>query len=287
MPELPEVETIRQDLRQFILQKKITKLEVFLPRLIKSDLGLFKKILQSNSFQEIKRTGKLLIFALTNDPDSFLLIHLRMTGQLVYCTKDSVLAGGHSTKELIDCQKNKHSYVIFHFSDDSKLFFNDQRTFGALKIVNSAQLQIELKRFGIEPLQKNFTLGALKKIIANHETSIKSLLLNQQLISGIGNIYADEILFRAAIRPQRTARSLTALEIKNIHGAANIILRDAIKSRGTTFNNYVDGRGQPGSFVKKLKVYGRGKLNCFQCKNVLQKIKVAGRGTVFCEQCQK
>jgi formamidopyrimidine-DNA glycosylase len=210
-----------------------------------------------------------------------------MTGQLVFCSKKTMVAGGHSNKEKADCEKTKHSYVIFNFDSGEKLFFNDQRTFGALKIVNILELTKIQNKFGIEPLQKNFTLTTLKNIIQNRKTNIKALLLNQQLISGIGNIYADEILFKSNVSPLRITNTLSEVEIKEIFTSSKTILRDAIKSRGTTFNNYVDGQGQKGSYIKKLKVYGRAGENCLNCSGKLQKVKVAGRGTVYCAKCQK
>lgn len=288
MPELPEVETIRQDLRAFVLNKTISKVDLVLPRLIKSDPKQFQDILKNNSFTDIKRVGKLIIFELKNKPTNFLLIHLKMTGQLIYCSQKNIIAGGHSLPKISDCKSGKYSYVIFNFKDGSKLFFNDMRTFGALKIVNSFELQDIINKYGIEPLQKNFKLKTLNDKIKKRRTSIKALLLNQNIVSGIGNIYADEILFRAGVLPDRIANSLSKPEIKRIFQSCSVIIKQAIKSRGTTFNNYVDGRGQKGGYVKQLKVYGRAGKKCLNCKkSILIKTKVAGRGTVYCPKCQK
>ncbi len=288
MPELPEVETIRKDLSGFVLNKKITSTDILLLRLIKSNPRQFKNILKNNSFKNIKRVGKLLIFELKETPGSFLLVHLKMTGQLIYCSKKNIIAGGHDLPKIQNCKASKYSYIIFNFQNGSKLFFNDMRTFGALKIVNSFELVEIVNKYGIEPLQKNFKLNALSKIIKKRNLSIKALLLNQNLVAGIGNIYADEILFRAGVLPDRISKTLSSIEIKKIFQSSLVIIRQAIKSRGTTFNNYVDARGKQGSFVKKLKVYGRAGKNCLKCKkSILVKIKVASRGTVYCPNCQK
>ncbi len=288
MPELPEVETIKEDLSLFVLNKKISSVKILLPRLIKSNLKNFQVIFKNNYFKNIKRIGKLLIFELQNPSNHFLLIHLKMTGQLIYCSKKNLVAGGHSLPKINDCKKSKYSYIIFNFEDKSKLFFNDMRTFGALKIVNSFELRGIIDSYGIEPLQSNFKLSVLTKIIQKRNLKIKALLLNQKIIAGIGNIYADEILFRAGVLPDRITKGLNKNEIKKIFQSTQVIIKQAIKKRGTTFNNYVDGRGKKGSFVKQLKVYGRVGEKCTKCKtSTLIKTKLAGRGTVYCPKCQK
>src|SRR3989339_93571 len=260
MPELPEVETIVQDLNKKIKGKRISKVNVRLKRIVKSEN--FVKVLIGNSVKEALRRGKLIIFKLEKE-NNYLLVHLRMTGQVIYQQNNRITAGGHSDnndnlKEL----PNKHSHVIIYFTDGSKLFFNDQRQFGVLKIVNAKRLQEEKK-------------------------NIKAFLLDQKYIAGIGNIYADETLFRAGVSPTRRVDSLTKNEIKKIAESVKIILKKAIQARGTTFNNYVDADGNQGSFVNFLKIYGRGGKECKKCKTILKKIKVAGRGTVCCPKCQK
>ncbi|MCK5211764.1 formamidopyrimidine-DNA glycosylase, partial [Candidatus Parcubacteria bacterium] len=177
--------------------------------------------------------------------------------------------------------------VIFTFQDKSKLYFNDLRTFGYLRVVSSKELEEVKSKFGIEPLGIELTLNLLKEKIKPRRTSIKALLLNQQVIAGLGNIYVDEILFRAKVRPTRIASSLKPKEIENIYKAIKPILKQAIKARGTTFNNFVDANGKTGNFVSKLKVYGRAEKKCKKCGSKIKKIKVAGRGTHFCAVCQK
>lgn len=284
MPELPEVETIKNDLKKAILNKKIVDVLVSKKTVIKSPFNDFIKILKKNNFKDISRIGKLLILHLPNK--KYLLIHLKMTGQLVYCEKDKCIAGGHEVPCGIGKLPNKYSHAIFNFQDGSTLYFNDMRRFGYLKIVDEDELKKIKNKFGIEPLTKNFNLEKFKKIFKNRKTSVKAILLNQAFISGIGNIYADEILFKAGIRSARIAASLKDNELKKIFNAANEILKKAIKFRGTTFSDFVDSKGKKGNFSRMLKVYGREGEKCFRCGGVVKKIKLAGRGTRFCPDCQ-
>ncbi len=294
MPELPEVETVVRDLRTRILNKTIIKLDILLPRIVKSKS--FKKLILGNKFIDIERIGKLIVVGIkraatngahANENNDYLLIHLKMTGQLVYQKGNKIIAGGHSEGNVRVTLPNRWTRVIFTFSDKSKLYFNDLRTFGYLRIVNSKELEIVKGKFGIEPLGIELTLNLLKEKIKPRKTSIKALLLNQQVIAGLGNIYVDEILFRAKVRPTRIANSLKTKEIENIYKAIKPILRQAIKARGTTFNNFVDANGKTGNFVSKLKIYGRAGKKCKKCGSKIKKIKVAGRGTHFCVVCQK
>jgi len=287
MPELPEVETIKKDLSILIINKKIKKIEISLKRIVKHDPKVFAKILVGNKFTRIERIGKLLIFGLANYK-KYLLIHLKMTGQLIYQKNDKIIPGGHSDNIEIEKLPNKFTRVIFNFFDGSKLFFNDARTFGYLKIVDEKELESVKNRFGIEPLTEKFKLVDFEKIIKSRKTNIKAVLLNQQLISGIGNIYADEILFLAKVKPDREANKLIKKEIKNIFEATGKIIKNAIKYRGTTFNDYLDANGNKGNFVKFLKVYQKEGSMCLVCKKEkIKKAKVAGRGTRYCPECQK
>jgi len=299
MPELPEVETIRRDLKRVITvpradkkSKRITSVEVRKKRIIKGEVKKFQDAFKSNFFKDIRRIGKLLIFVLGRG-DKFMFTHLKMTGQLVYlCPEDAskctakIVAGGHGEPKL-DKLPSKYSHVIFNFADGSRLFFNDLRQFGYLEVVNKDRLKQVENDYGVGPLTSAFSFQKLKKILASRKAPIKAILLNQKLIAGIGNIYADEILFAARVRPQRSAGSLNDKEIKKIFKATPLILKKAIKYRGTTFNNYVDSSGRRGNFSQKLKVYGRAGGKCRGCAGVVKKIKLAGRGTHYCPECQQ
>ncbi|MFA6551588.1 MAG: bifunctional DNA-formamidopyrimidine glycosylase/DNA-(apurinic or apyrimidinic site) lyase [Patescibacteria group bacterium] len=286
MPELPEVETIRRDLEAKIKNKEIVGIAVKKPSVVR---GAYKKLIAAMDGQAItaiNRRGKLLIAVLRDD--RFLLIHLKMTGQLIYEYKQEIIAGGHSFAKTDLDLPGKHTHVIISFRDGSHLYFNDLRQFGYMKIVDKKGLEEELAKFGIEPLTADFTLANFKKIFARRKTSVKALLLNQKLIAGIGNIYADEICFYAGIRPSRTAPTLNNAEIKKLYQGCKIILQKAIKARGTTFNTFRDADGNKGGFIKFLKVYGRKGERCKRCRaGVIIKIKQGGRGTHYCPECQK
>lgn len=285
MPELPEVETIKNDLKKGLVDKKITQVHVGLKRMVKGSLSNFKTALVGRRISDINRVGKLLIFSI-NKNDNYLLIHLKMTGQLIYCLKDNIVAGGHSLPKLQGCLPNKYSHIYFVLEDGSHLFFNDMRTFGYMKIVGKEELEEVKGKFGYEPLNKDFNLNVFRELIKDRKANVKAFLLNQAFVAGIGNIYADEILFKAGVRPDRGIDTLDNMEIENIFKAIKPILREAIKNRGTTFNDYVDSRGNKGNYVSKLKVFGRNGLKCDNCCSIIEKNKTAGRGTHFCPKCQ-
>jgi formamidopyrimidine-DNA glycosylase len=287
LPELPEVETIRKDLSNVILNKKITNIIISKPKLIKnSSILFFKQKLINQQINQVNRRGKLLYLELSNQ--NYLLIHLKMTGQLIYQHQKRIIAGGHSEPKIESILPNKYSHVIFEFSDQSQLFFNDQRQFGYFKIVEQPELNNILQKFGIEPLRSEFTSQNFTNLFAKKTTTVKNLLLNQNAISGIGNIYADEICFHAGIKPTKKIPRLTATEVQKLFQSTKYIIKKAIKFRGTTFNNYRDSNGNIGNFKSQLKVYGRGNLLCLKCQTrKIKKIKHAGRGTHYCPICQK
>jgi len=297
MPELPEVETIKNDLSEAILNKQIVGFKVIKKNILRKTPSYFQGKLISNKFVEINRRGKLIYFSLAKE-NLFLLVHLKMTGQFIYCNKDKFIAGGHANSKKEEeqiskgdlsglCQKGKYTRLIFEFSDKSKLFFNDLRLFAYLDLVNQKELGRVLDRFGIEPLTSGFKFKDFFNILQNRRTTIKAVLLNQQLIAGIGNIYADESLFASGIMPDRAANKIIRVEARKLFLEIEKILKKSIKYRGTTFSDYVDSRGEKGNFVKLLKVYGRQGKKCLKCKTTIQKTKVAGRGTHFCPKCQK
>lgn len=284
MPELPEVETIRRDLNKKIVGIKIKDVTVKKARLIKGGVKEFVKTLKGNVIKKIGRRGKLLVANLSNG--DFLLIHLKMTGQLIYQKGNKIIGGGHG--ELEDDQlPGRHTHITFEFSDDSRLFFNDLRQFGYMKIADKKGLEKELVKFGIEPLTKEFSLVNFKKVFLHKKTSVKALLMNQGFIAGLGNIYADEVCFYAKIKPNRRVTALSEVEIRRLYQGCKIILQKAIKARGTTFNSFRDADGQKGGFVKFLQAYGRKGEHCKRCRQgVIIKTKQGGRGTHFCPSCQ-
>ena len=298
MPELPEVETIRRDLAASIVGQEISAVKLLFLKTAKNKAAFFVEALRAHKIEEISRTGKLLILRIkkkgTEKTQHYLLVHLKMTGQLILVSGVKKIGGGHSLggNSFADSVggelPNKHTRAIIEFKGGTKLFFNDLRKFGYLKIVNEEELaRVLAAGYGPEPLTSKFSPAYLTQKIKNKKKNIKAFLLDQKIIAGLGNIYVDEALFAAGIKPMRLAASLQALEIKKLYQEINKVIKKAIANRGTTFNNYVDSAGKKGNFSRLLKVYGRGKLPCLKCQRPLIKTKLAGRGTHYCDYCQK
>ena len=286
MPELPEVETIRRDLAAHILHKKIIHVEVTRSKVVRGGVEPLLRVLVGHMFSAVERRAKLLLFCVTDSPVT-VLVHLKMTGQLIYTSRSLVIAGGHSQSDFIAALPNQHTRVTITFADQSKLFFNDMRLFGYMQLATLVEKERVLSGYGIEPLTAGFTLPAFRKCFVRRKTTLKAVLLNQAIIAGIGNIYADEICFDARIRPSRPVHHLTDGEIKRLFVSTTRILKLAIEKRGTTFNTFIDGAGNKGNFLAFLKVYGRDGEMCRRCrKTILLKKKVASRGTVYCPTCQ-
>jgi len=266
MPELPEVETIKRDLEKIVLGKKITEVCVHNPTVIREPgVSGFKKGLEGAVIKHILRRAKLLILELSNGKS--LTIHLKMTGQLVY-------PGG-----------NKNSRVAFHLSGGEILDFNDQRLFADLRLLDDWRSLKFIQGLGPEPA--DLSLEQFKKMLAGKKTKIKPLLMDQTFISGIGNLYASEILFHAKIRPERCANELNEKEKELLFKAINDILESAIEHAGSSIDDYVRVSGEKGGYLKYHKVYGRTGEPCLTCKTIIKKINQGGRGTYFCPKCQK
>ena len=257
MPELPEVETLKRELTRVLIGKKIKKVE-----------GNFKLKLTGRKIVGLERRAKILIFKLDS---GYLLVHLKMTGQLVYQGRSLMITGGHPNPPAGG--PHKYTRAVIYFTDNSKLLFNDLRKFGWLKLVSEKDLPKYIGHLGPEPLSKDFTLKKFEEILARYpKRKIKQLLLDQNLIAGLGNIYVDESCFLAGLLPTRIARSLTASEIKKLHQGIIAVLKLSISS---------------GGMVLHLNVYSRGKEKCKRCGTKISKIKLNGRGTHFCPECQK
>lgn len=292
MPELPEVETIRRDLEASLLNRRFIEIDLIIAKTAKNQADFFIKSLLNQRLKKIERYGKLLAFKLTSS--DYLLVHLKMTGQLILVGQKHKLAGGHSLssdsfeKAVGGSLPNKHTRAIFKFNGGYSLFFNDLRKFGYLKIVKQENLEkIINNNYGPEPNSQKLTDNYLKNILANRKSNIKSLLLNQKLIAGLGNIYVDEALFAAGIKPTRLGYKITSSEIKILIKEINQVITKAIKHRGTTFSDYLDSAGKKGNFFSLLKVYGKANQPCAKCQKPIIKQKIAGRGTHFCKFCQK
>lgn len=286
MPEMPEVETIRRGLTRHVLRKKITAVEVRKPKLVRGLGKMLASRVVGKRFTAIDRRGKLLVFHLSSD--EYMLVHLKMTGQLIYAKGRTRLAGGHSWPRIMDALPSKYSHVIFSFADGSMLFFNDMRQFGYVEVVNEERLTKILAGYGPEPLDVKMTLEEFSERLSKRAVAIKAALLNQQIVAGIGNIYADEACFYAGIRPGRKVKSLTLAERERLFTSVRQVLKRALRYGGTTFSNFRDVDGKKGNFTRLLKAYGRGGMECLRCGfSPLKRGIVASRGTVWCPNCQR
>jgi len=279
MPELPEVETTVRQLRQKVVGKKIKRVEILSAKQFPDSP---QKII-GQKIVKVERRGKLIIIALKQ---AQLTIHLKLTGQLVFAprlTKGKAVysqpipfAGGHTLP-------GRSTRVVVYFTDGSALFFNDLRKFGWMRLGRWED------KLGIEPLSPQFTLKKLKQALARTRRAIKVVLLDQERIAGIGNIYANEILFAAKIHPFQPANELTEKQIKALRQSIIKILRAGVKHRGTSAADdaYIKPDGKPGQYQSKLKVYQRDRQPCPRCQTEIVREKLGGRGTFFCPQCQR
>lgn len=274
MPELPEVETIILSLYPNVIGRKIESVEVLLPKVIKKpELSVFIKHVAGRSITGLKRRGKLLLFEL--DKYYVMVVHLRMTGRLIYTPPD--------------VPREKHTHIIFYLDNGMELRYQDVRQFGTICMVPLEHLDTvpSLRSLGPDALDSTFTRDHFKKRIKGRRGQIKKILLDQTFVTGIGNIYADEILWQACIHPERPVDTLSARELGKLYVVMREILSRAVKYRGTTLKDYVDGNGHPGEYQNFLAVHGRENQLCPRCSSLIVRIKSAGRGTYFCPVCQK
>lgn len=284
MPELPEVETIKLGLEKKIKSLTLKKVEILNP---KSFHGDPKDILNAKVL-DVFRRAKILGINFANGLT--ILFHLKMSGQLIYQSKGAIFAGGHPTQDMAGEMPNKSTRVYFQFSDGSKLFFNDQRKFGWVKLFKTEELKelLLLTALGPEPLSKDFTWQQLKTRLLTHKSwPVKVAMMDQATVVGIGNIYAAEACFDAKIDPRVKVSTLSDSQFEKLHLGILRALKDGIKYGGSSRMHFVNSDGGKGNFLDYANVYGREKLPCNICGTTLEKIKLGGRGTVFCPKCQK
>ncbi|MEC0089272.1 DNA-formamidopyrimidine glycosylase [Paenibacillus macquariensis] len=273
MPELPEVETIIRTLNVLVKGKTIDHVSVHLARIIQrpDDIEEFAFLLQGHTILGVERRGKFIRILL----DGLVIVsHLRMEGRY----------GLYTSEEPVE----KHTHVVFHFNDGTELRYKDVRQFGTMHLFATGEdmVSLPLSKLGLEPLDKSFTLAQFKQILAGKKTKIKSVLLNQAYVVGIGNIYVDESLFKAGIHPESTTESLNDKQIERLHAAIVSILLESIEAGGSSIKSYVNGQGELGMFQQQLLVYGRQNKPCVNCSSIIEKTVVGGRGTHFCPTCQ-
>lgn len=267
MPELVEVETTRRDLSKVIEGKVINKVAVYLDKIVYNKKDQFIKTIEGQMVNKVKRRGKWLIFELDKN---YVIIHFRMEGRFYHLP--------------LDAKKDKHDYVIFYF-DDFSLHYNDPRLFGKMEVIEKDEIDKFFldKKLGLEYIDPNLTPKYLKEKFKSHHTDIKKMLLDQSFITGIGNIYADEILFESKISPKSYADKLSKNKLQEIIDNTKVVFERSLKCKGT----YPNIDGKRGTFENHLKVHRREGEPCYDCGTIIKKEKVGGRGTYYCSKCQR
>ncbi len=273
MPELPEVESIRLTLAKHIIGKMIQDVEILWPPAAVSipDHSFIDSV-REQVIENLDRRGKYLLVNLSQGLT--MIVHFRMTGRLIYYPENQPI--------------DKHTHMVFYL-DEGELHYSDIRKFGRIQLVptQNATEVTSLAKLGPEPLDESFAFDKLGQRLSKKKSTIKAALLDQTVIAGLGNIYADEALFRAGILPGRNTQSLKVSEIILLYNAICEILTAGINARGTSFRDYRDADGNRGSFQESLMVYGRSGQECKMCGSPLIKEKIVGRTTVYCPECQK
>jgi formamidopyrimidine-DNA glycosylase len=274
MPELPEVETIARGLRRILPGRRILSVRLGKTDFI-DDPAAIEREIPGTRFLAIRRHGKFLLLDLESSNGSAqnfsLLIHLGMTGRLVACDAQAPVV--------------PHTHVFFTLDNGRQLRYSDARRFGRLGLLPEGSEDESLGSLGLDPLE--MSEGQFRALLKNRRARIKALLLDQHVLSGIGNIYADESLWRARIHPIRLGTNLTADELRRLYRAVRAVLDDAIKLRGSSIADYVDSDGNLGGFQRRHRVYQRQGRKCFRCQARIQRMVVAGRSSHFCPRCQR
>jgi formamidopyrimidine-DNA glycosylase len=274
VPELPEVETIVADLRPHLSGRTIVRCDLLFPTIVRHpEPEVFIDSVAGRRIAAVRRRGKYILVDLENDV--LLIVHLGMTGQL----------------RLVDplTPLQEHTHAVFVLDDGRHLRYRDPRRFGRLLLGTEQSLLLskKLPRLGPEPIDPGFAAEELYRSLRKRRSSLKAVLLDQRAIAGVGNIYADESLHRAGLRPDRLAGSLSRKSAQRLHESLRVLLLMAIKNRGSSVDTYRDAWGEMGGQQEKLLVYGRAGEPCFTCGRPLALIRIAGRSTVFCRRCQR
>lgn len=281
MPELPEVETIVRKLAEVLPGQRIETVRVYHPKPFSGE----PESLVGVQVEDVSRRAKITRLSLSDGRN--LIIHLKMTGQLIYVDDDVRLGGGHPTADWVSELPSKHTRVELGFEQGRKLFFNDQRLFGWMKVVDNSELAHAYAGLGPDIIDPALTAEYLIAKLKNKSVPIKLAIMDNAIVCGLGNIYACDALNLAQIHPQRPAKSLSAAEVTRLLEASRTTILKGIELGGTTFDgHYVDVGGFAGQYQSVVRVYGREGKPCLNCGTPIQKIKLGGRGTYFCPNCQ-
>lgn len=287
MPELPEVETVKRGLQKLITGRKIKSVSSDNEKSFPNSKLDINENLVGASVMGVRRRAKVILIDLSSNYT--LVIHLKMTGQLVFVSAENRFGAGHPNNSLVGSLPDKSTRVVFEFADSSHLYFNDQRKFGWVRLLPTAEVpNIDfMKKVGPEPLEEGFSVSEFKgRFKKRARSNIKAALLDQTVIAGVGNIYADESLWGAKIYPRRLVSSITDVEFKKLYNAVRSVMNLSIEKGGSTNRNYVNAEGKKGSYMDFANVFRREGLPCNRCGTTIEKIRVAGRGTHICPYCQ-
>ena len=287
MPELPEVETVRRGLAELIIGKVVVSSENDTAKGFPNTDADVRQFLYGSTVTAIRRRAKVLMIDLSTEYS--LVIHLKMTGQLVFVDKEERFGAGHPNDSLVNALPDKSTRVTITFKDGSKLFFNDQRKFGWVKLMPTVEIP-ELpfmKKVGPEPLELDFTAEQFAARFARRgRTNIKAAILDQSVVAGVGNIYADESLWGAKVHPKRLVETITVEEFQLLYTDLREVMNLSIEKGGSSNRNYVNAEGKRGSYMDFARVFRREGLPCPRCGTTIEKLRVAGRGTHICPHCQ-
>lgn len=287
MPELPEVETIKVGLSRLLPSRQIKDIDFDWPKSFPNAPEDVKSFAAGAKVVKVERRAKVLLIELSSNYS--LVIHLKMTGQLVFRSAREKFGAGHPSASLVGDLPDKSTRVTMTFNDGSKLFFNDQRKFGWMRLMPTPEvMNLDFfRKVGPEPLSADFTWKDLQtRLQRRKNTNIKAALLDQTVIAGVGNIYADESLWGAKIHPSTLVRDLSAPKCHRLYEVLTTVLRLSIEKGGSTDKNYVDAEGKRGSYLSFANVFRKEGQPCPRCGTTIQKTRVAGRGTHFCPHCQ-
>lgn len=286
MPELPEVETVRRGLERLIVGKTVAAETHDTLKSFPNEPHEVLSFMVGASVTDVRRRAKVLLIELSSHYT--LVVHLKMTGQLVYVGQER-FAAGHPNDSLVGLLPDKSTRVTITFTDETRLFFNDQRKFGWMRLLPTISVpEIDfMKRVGPEPLEDTFTSNEfIPRVRRRANTTIKAAILDQTVLAGVGNIYADESLWGAKIHPASRVKDLTDEQLASLIDAIKIVMLLSIDKGGSTDRNYVNAEGKKGSYIDFASVFRREGLPCKRCETPIEKSRVAGRGTHFCPQCQ-